>query len=187
MRQEDKFMSAQLYTIGHSNRPLDEFLALLARHAIQALVDIRRFPGSKKFPHFNQPELEAALKEAGIEYHWLEKLGGRRPKSESGPSRNLGLRNESFRNYADYMQTEEFEQGINELLKIAASERAGMMCAESLFWSCHRRLVSDFLVARGVVVQHIMPGGEIKSHTLTSGAVVKGQCVTYPGQQSLFA
>jgi uncharacterized protein (DUF488 family) len=141
-------MRRKLFTIGHSNHPLDRFLALLAQHEIKALVDIRRFPGSRKHPHFNQENLAAALQEAGIEYRWIEALGGRRHKQED-ESPNLGLRNESFRNYADYMLTEEFHQGIDELLKLAKKKRAAFMCAEGLFWQCHRRLVSDFLLAGG--------------------------------------
>src|SRR2546421_10532889 len=106
-------MSPQLFTIGHSTHPLDRFLDLLTSHGIEVLADIRRFPGSRKFPHFNQENLVSTVPEAGIEYHWLEALGGRR-KTTNGSSVNLGLRNESFRNYADYMLTEEFREGIEQ-------------------------------------------------------------------------
>src|SRR5262245_26718941 len=152
-------MRKQLFTIGHSNQPLDRFLTLLARHRIKVLVDIRRFPGSKKFPHFNQNNLAAALQEAGIAYRWLEVLGGRRHGAKSDSSLNMGLQNQGFRNYADYMLTEEFHHGVETSLKIGGRKRAAIMCAEALFWRCHRRLVSDFLVANGVTVQHIMPTG----------------------------
>ncbi len=178
-------MPPAVLTIGHSNHPLERFLALLARHEVEALVDIRRFPGSRKHPHFHRDNLAAFLPRSGVEYHWLEALGGRRHKQRD-ESRNLGLENRGFRNYADYMGTEEFREGAEKLLEIARRKRTATMCAEGLFWQCHRRLVSDFLVASGVTVQHIMPGGELRPHTLTSGAVIEGGQVTYPGEKSLF-
>ena len=172
-------------TIGHSNHPLDRFLALLARHGVEALVDIRRFPGSRKHPHFNRDSLAAALPKSGVEYHWLEALGGRRHKQRD-ESPNMGLGNEGFRNYADYMLTDEFRGGVEKLLEVARRKRTAIMCAEGLFWQCHRRLVSDFLVAKGVAVQHIMPSGELRPHKLTTGAVIDSRRVTYPGEKSLF-
>ena len=155
-------MRMQLFTIGHSNHPLDRFLSLLIQHKIGALVDIRRFPDSRKHPYFNQTNLAAALQQAGVEYHWIEALGGRRPK-QTDESPNLGLRHEGFRNYADYMLTEEFRQGVNELLKLSKKKRTAFMCAEGLFWQCHRRLVSDFLLANNITVQHIMPNGDVSA------------------------
>jgi uncharacterized protein (DUF488 family) len=175
----------KLLTIGHSNHPLDHFLALLARHEVEALVDIRRFPGSRKHPHFHRDSLAAALEESGVEYHWLEALGGRRPKQRD-ESPNLGLENQGFRNYADYMLSDEFREGVEKLLEVARRKRTAIMCAEGLFWQCHRRLVSDSLVANGVVVQHIMPDGELRAHTLTTGAVIEDGRVTYPGKKTLF-
>jgi uncharacterized protein (DUF488 family) len=170
-----------LFTIGHSTHPLDHFLALLARHRIKDVVDIRRFPSSRKFPHFNQAKLASALKKVGIAYHWLEVLGGRRHKRESSShSPNLGLQNEGFRNYADHMLTAEFREGVQKLLEVAGREPIAIMCAEALFWRCHRRLVSDFLVANGVAVQHIFPNGEVRAHRLTKGAVIEKGRVTYP-------
>src|SRR5947209_5483059 len=133
-------MKHQLFSIGHSTLPLDRFLALLARHRIESLVDIRRFPGSRKFPHMGRQTLARSLRKAGIEYHWLEDLGGRRPstgRAESSPNR--GLHNQGFRNYADYMLTDPFRRGIGELLVIVAGKRTAMMCAEAVFWRCHRR------------------------------------------------
>jgi uncharacterized protein (DUF488 family) len=179
-------MTRQLYTIGHSNQLMDQFLALLALHQIEALADVRRFPGSRKFPQFNQASLSEALQGAGIEYHWFEALGGRRQKRQT-ESPNLGLENESFRNYADYMMTQEFQQGIDKLLEIADRQRTTIMCAEAVFWRCHRRLVSDFLLIQGVAVQHIMPTGELRPHELTAGAVMEGGKVTYPKEKSLFS
>ena len=178
-------MPPAVFTVGHSNHPLERFLALLARHGVEALVDIRRFPSSRKHPHFNRDNLAAALPKSSMEYHWLEALGGRRHKQRD-ESPNLGLQNRGFRNYADYMLTPEFQEGVGRLLEVARSRRTAMMSAEGLFWQCHRRLVSDFLEANGLTVQHIMPSGELRPHKLTTGAVVEGWRVTYPGEKSLF-
>lgn len=178
-------MPPPVLTIGHSNHSLGQFLALLARHHVQALIDIRRFPGSRAHPHFQQDHLAAALPKSGINYHWLEALGGRRRKQRE-PSPNLGLENRGFRNYADYMLTGEFQKGVENLLEIARQKRTAILCAEGLFWRCHRRLVSDFLVASGVTVHHIMPTGDVRPHRLTNGAVTEGGRVTYPGAKSLF-
>ena len=179
-------MRPAVLTIGHSNHPLDRFLALLARHGVGALADIRRIPGSRKHPHFNRDSLGSSLHKSGIEYHWMEALGGRRHKRRD-ESPNFGLENQSFRNYADYMLTDEFREGVEKLLEVAGQKRTAIMCAEGLFWQCHRRLVSDFLVANGVAVEHIMPAGELRPHTLTKGAVIDGGKVTYSGEKSLFA
>jgi uncharacterized protein (DUF488 family) len=176
-----------LFSIGHSTHPLERFLALLTQHGIEALVDIRRFPGSRKFPQFNRDALAGALQTAGIAYDWLEALGGRRGRRKSMASAiNLGLQNASFRNYADYMHTPEFREGVAKLVESARCKTTALMCAEGLFWRCHRRLVSDFLMARGITVQHIMPNGDSKAHQLTPGAVIEGRKVTYPGEKSLF-
>lgn len=173
-------MSPQLFSIGHSTHPLDRFLALLSQHGIEVLADIRRFPGSRKFPQFNQDNLASNLLKAGIEYRWLESLGGRRRKQANGSFNNLGLRNESFRNYADYMLTDEFRAGVDQLLAIGRRKLTAFMCSESVFWRCHRRLVSDFLNVYGITVQHIMPSGELRLHTLTKGARVEAGELTYP-------
>jgi uncharacterized protein (DUF488 family) len=173
------------FTLGHSNHPLERFLALLAQHGIEALVNIRRFPGSRKHPHFNRDDLAAALPKSGVAYRWLEALGGRRHQQQDD-SPNLGLANQGFRNYADYMLTDEFRSAVEQLLETARQKRTAIMCAEGLFWQCHRRLVSDFLEGNGVMVRHIMPSGELRSHTLTTGAEVEGGRVTYPGEKSLF-
>jgi uncharacterized protein (DUF488 family) len=178
-------MPPAVLTIGHSNHPLDRFLTLLARHEVEALVDIRRFPGSRKHPHFHRDNLAAALPKSGVEYDWLEALEGRRHK-QWDDSPNLGLENRGFRNYADHMLTDEFREGVKKLLEVARRKRTAIMCAEGLFWQCHRRLVSDFLTARGVTVQHIMPGGELQPHNLTHGAVIESGHVSYPGERSLF-
>ncbi|SFH63094.1 DUF488 domain-containing protein [Planctomicrobium piriforme] len=184
---DGRFKNVELFTIGHSNQPLEDFLDLLKQHQITALVDIRRFPGSRAFPQFNQETLSTALRDHGIEYHWFESLGGRRPASKSaGPSPNLGLKNPSFRNYADYMATGDFQTGIEALSKIAAAKKTAIMCSESVFWRCHRRLVSDFWTAQGGLIQHIFSSGEIKPHQMTEGAKINQGTVTYPGPKTLF-
>ena len=127
----------ELYTIGHSTHPLDGFLGLLARHGVEALADVRRFSGSRKHPHFNRDRLATSLPEAGVEYHWFEALGGRRGKA-SGSAKTLGLRTESFRNYADYMATPEFQAAVAQLVELARRRRTAFMCAEGLFWRCRR-------------------------------------------------
>ena len=176
----------QVFTIGHSSHPLDNFLALLQQHRIEALVDIRRFPGSRKHPHFSRENVAATLPGHGIEYHWLEALGGRRHRKKTDPpSPNPGLRDQSFRNYADYMLTDEFRQGVATLLAIAGNRRTVFMCAEGLYWQCHRRLVSDFLLANGVSIQHIFPNGKLKPHTLTPGVKLDDGTVTYPAPATL--
>jgi uncharacterized protein (DUF488 family) len=178
---------AEVFTIGHTNHAIDQFLALLERHNIEAVADVRRFPGSRKYPHFNREQLSTSLAEHGLEYHWLESLGGRRKaRIDASSSPNLGLRNESFRNYADYMLTEEFRQGVADLLKLARRKRTATLCAEGLFWQCHRRLVSDYLRANGMAVWHIFPNGDAKPHELTKEANVNAGQVTYPPPRSLF-
>ena len=134
----------------------------------------------QKTPQFNQDQLASTLSQAGIEYRWFEILGGRRGKSASGSSQNLGLRNESFRNYADYMLTNTFRQAIEHLLAVAGDKPTALMCSESVFWRCHRRLVGDFLLVKGIAVRHIMPSGELRSHKLTTGAQVEAGVLTYP-------
>jgi uncharacterized protein (DUF488 family) len=171
----------QLYSIGHSNQPLEKFLSLLVEHRIKNLVDIRRFPGSRKYPWSNRDNLASSLEAAAIGYNWIEGLGGRR-RSESGSARspNLGLRNEGFRNYADYMRTDDFRHAVDQLVQIADHRRTTMMCAEAVFWRCHRRLVSDFLLMdRKVEVQHIFPSGEVRPHVLTAGATMEQGKLTY--------
>jgi uncharacterized protein (DUF488 family) len=181
-------MNVMLFTIGHSNLPLDRFLGLMAQHRIEALADIRRFPSSRTFPHFNRDNLSTALQGAGIEYHWLEGLGGRRSKQEvNASSPNQGLENEGFRNYADYMMTDVFRAAVGQLMTIAESKRTAVMCAESVYWRCHRRLVSDFLLANDVTVQHIFPNGELRPHLPTPGVQIEAGQVRYPSaQKSLF-
>jgi uncharacterized protein (DUF488 family) len=171
-----------LYTIGHSTRSIDELIAALNAHEIRALVDIRAFPMSRRLPHFNRESLENTLPAAGIEYHWLPALGGHRKKIRDD-SPNLALRNASFRNYADYMLTADFQQGIGELLGMANRSRTAYMCAERVYFKCHRMLVSDWLVANGHEVFHIDAAGPVKTHKLMPEAqLVDGQ-VIYGGDR----
>jgi uncharacterized protein (DUF488 family) len=177
-------MEPRLFSIGHSNLPLDRLVGLLTRHGIEALADIRRYPGSRTFPYLSRDNLAAALPQAGIEYHWMEALGGRRRATKdpgAAPSPNLGLRNEAFRSFADYMLTDEFRRAIETLLDLAGRKPTAMMCSEAVYWRCHRRLVSDFLEARGIVVQHIFSDGKLRPHALTEGARIDQGRVSYPG------
>src|SRR3954452_23027387 len=154
---------ATLYTIGHSTRRIDELIAALQAHSIETLVDIRAFPMSRRLPHFNRENLERSLAEAGIRYVWMKDLGGRRKKSlEDSP--NIALRNDSFRNYADYMLTPEFGRATAELIKLAEHSRTAYMCAERVYFHCHRMLVSDWLVAHRKEVLHIDATGPTRTH-----------------------
>jgi len=166
-----------LYTIGHSTRTLDDLIETLRAHEIQTLVDIRAFPMSRRLPHFNRESLEKALAQTGITYRWLPALGGRRKKTRDD-SPHIALRNDSFRNYADYMLTAEFEQGVEELLKLAERSRTAYLCAERVYFHCHRMLVSDWLVAHGHQVFHIDGKGPAKPHQLMPEArLVEGRVI----------
>jgi uncharacterized protein (DUF488 family) len=176
---------ATLYTIGHSTRTIDEFLTVLRAHGIQTLVDIRAFPASRRLPHFNREALEATLPEVDIRYLWMKSLGGYRKKTRED-SPNIALRNASFRNYADYMLTPEFEAAIAELTHVAHESPSAYMCAERVWFQCHRMLVSDWLVAHGHNVLHIDGEGPPRAHRLTAEArLVKNQLL-YPGDSLLF-
>jgi uncharacterized protein (DUF488 family) len=175
---------ATLYTIGHSTRGLDELIQALQAHSIQALVDIRSFPMSRRLPHFNRESLEKSLPEAGIRYVWLKELGGRRRKIRDD-SPNIALRSPSFRNYADYMLAAEFEHGIAELIALSEHTPTAYMCAERLYFRCHRMLVSDWLVAHGHEVLHIDGTAPPKPHKLTpEGRLVDGKLI-YRGDRLL--
>ncbi|HWC20510.1 MAG TPA: DUF488 domain-containing protein [Terriglobales bacterium] len=166
---------ATIYTIGHSTRELPELIFALQAHGIRALADIRSFPMSRRLPHFNRDSLEQELPRAGIEYSWLKELGGRR-KRQAQNSPNLALRNDSFRNYADYMLTPEFKAGIGRLLQKAAEGRVAIMCAERVYFRCHRMLVSDYLTAHGHEVLHIDNEKPARPHKMMAEAqLVDGQ------------
>lgn len=176
--------SWELFTIGHSNQPLEHFMGLLEQHAIDVLVDVRRFPGSRKYPHFGQDALQAAATRQGLDYQWFEGLGGRRNKVPAvDKTCNAGLRNQSFHNYADYMLSSEFSEAFTELAQLASNRRTTIMCSESVFWRCHRRLISDYALTYRARVWHIFPDGRLRPHVLTSGAVVQAEDlarVVYP-------
>ena len=168
---------ATLYTIGHSTRTLDELVSALMAHGIKTLVDIRAFPMSRRLPHFNRGALERSLPEQGIHYLWMQALGGYR-KATREDSPHTALRNASFRNYADYTLTPEFEQAAAELLKIAGGSRTAYMCAERVYFRCHRMIVSDWLVAHGHEVFHIDAEGPTRPHRLFAEArVIDGQMI----------
>jgi uncharacterized protein (DUF488 family) len=194
---------AVIYTIGHSTRTFDELVAALRKHGIVTLVDIRAFPMSRRLPHFNRESLEVELARCGIRYVWMRELGGRRKKVLK-ESPNTGLRNDSFRNYADYMMTEEFAEGIGRLLEIAsrsdlilpsprADDKGGaprsgtaIMCAERMYFQCHRMLVSDYLVAHGHSVLHIDDEKQTpRKHTLMAEAQLVEGKLLYDGGRLL--
>ena len=173
-----------LYTIGHSTRTLDELIEALQAHSIQTLVDIRAFPMSRRLPHFNRESVEKALPQAGIRYAWMKALGGYRKKIlEDSP--NIALRNASFRNYADYMLTEDFQHAMDELLQLAEQAPTAYMCAERLYFQCHRMLVSDWLVGHGHEVFHIDSRGPVKPHKLTAEARMINGHLVYRGDRLL--
>jgi uncharacterized protein (DUF488 family) len=175
---------ATLFTIGHSTRSLDELIEALQAHSIGTLVDIRSVPMSRRLPHFNRESLEKSLPEAGIRYVWMKELGGRRKKS-LGDSPNVALRNDSFRNYADYMLTPEFEKAVAELVSLGERSRTAYMCAERVYFRCHRMLVSDWLVAHGHEVLHIDDVKPPKAHRLMSEArLIEGRLI-YRGDRLL--
>ena len=163
-----------IWTIGHSTRQLDELVELLKSFSILRVVDIRNYPGSKRYPHFNKEALEISLPENNIAYTHLKELGGRR-KPIPG-SVNTAWRNEAFRGYADYIETDDFKKAIEKLETIALQERTAYMCSEAVWWSCHRSLVSDYLKIRGWKVWHIMDIGKATEHPYTKPArVINGQ------------
>lgn len=176
-----------VWTVGHSTRSWEEFVAALREFSIETLCDIRAWPSSRKFPHFNGKAMCAALAREGIAYHWMgEALGGRRKRGLGAASPNKSLRSPGFRNYADHMQSELFRRALEDLVKLADRSRTAVMCAEALHFRCHRWVLSDALVARGVRVVHIRDRCEHGEHRLSRGAKVVDGMVTYPGENDLF-
>lgn len=175
---------ATIWTIGHSTRTLEVFLALLADYRIEAIADVRRFPGSRRYPYFASEAMAESLPAHGIDYQWLPKLGGRRKVQPGSP--NTAWRNASFQGYADYIATEEFAEGLDALLTLAAQRRTAMMCAEVVWWRCHRSLVSDVLKVRGIEVIHIIDATHSTQHPYTSPArIVDGKLSYAPAQGAL--
>lgn len=167
-----------VYTIGHSNRSFDDFLGMLKAQDVEQLVDVRTAPGSKRNPQFLGSFLASALAGHGIRYAHMKELGGFRKPQPDSP--NTGWRNESFRGYADYMATAEFERALDRLQEVAAGPTTTIMCAEAVPWRCHRSLIADALTIRGVRVDHIMSRNKAQIHTLTRFARVEDGKLTYP-------
>lgn len=168
-----------IWTLGHSTRSPEEFDELLRANKIEVLVDVRSFPGSRRYPQFNKPELSRRLDSIGLTYLHLPALGGRRRPSPD--SKNTAWKNSSFRAYADHMESEEFRQGIEALLEVAQTERTAVMCAEALWWRCHRSLIADFLKAKGVDVIHILDAVKTQAHPFTSAARIVDGRLSYEG------
>jgi uncharacterized protein (DUF488 family) len=166
-----------IWTIGHSTHTLEELVAMLNSFEIKLLADIRSFPGSRKFPQFNKENLEVSLPENGIEYVHLKKLGGRRKVNPA--SKNISWRHLAFRAYADYMETSDFKEGIEELEKLAQRQRTAYMCSEAVWWRCHRSMVSDYLKSKGWKVMHIMAIAKEEEHPYTSPAKIVNEQLSY--------
>ena len=173
----NKVVTSTIYTIGHSTHSLAEFLRMLQSFDIKILVDIRSLPGSRKFPQFNKENLKLSLEGAEIQYMHLAYLGGRRKVKKD--SKNNRWNNDSFKGYADYMETEEFESAIVKLKHIALEKHTAYMCSEAVWWRCHRSMVSDYLQAKGWIVLHIMATGKVQEHKYTAPARIAGGKVLY--------
>ncbi len=173
--------SLTVWTVGHSTRTIEEFIDILRQHRIEILVDVRHFPGSRRFPHFGKIALHDALVAAGIRYEHLVELGGRRPVRPD--SRNVAWRNASFRGYADYTETQPFRDGVARLLEIARAGRTAFMCSEALWWRCHRSIIADYLRATGVEVFHILGARKVQAHPYTAAAQMVDGHLSYAGSQ----
>jgi uncharacterized protein (DUF488 family) len=171
-----------VFTVGHSTLPIERFVAVLAAYDIARLADVRTVPRSRRNPQFNADALRASLRAANIDYVPFGELGGLR-KPRPG-SQNEGWRNESFRGYADYMQTDEFTEGVERLVKLAGECRTAIMCAEAVPWRCHRSLVADALLVRGIAVVEVLSETNWQEHALTEFAHVAGTTITYPSTQA---
>lgn len=181
MRPGPARAAPRLYTIGHSTRPLDQLVALLEEHGVTHLVDVRSVPRSRRHPHFSREALAGSLPERGIAYTHLPGLGGlRKPRPDSI---NAGWRVAGFRGFADYMETAAFEESLGVLLELASRQTTAIMCAEAVPWRCHRTLISDAIVARGVAVEHILEARSLRAHTLTPWARIEAGRISYPGPQ----
>ncbi len=172
---------AKIWTVGHSTRSIAGFISLLEENGIQAIADVRIFPGSKRYPQFDKEALAQSLGARGIRYEHFPELGGRR-KPKPGSS-NVAWRNDAFRGYADYMETEPFRRGVERLLHLVNDAGpVAIMCAEAVWWRCHRALISDFLKAHGTVVEHIAGSHQVRSHPFTSAAHLIGGELSYGSQ-----
>ena len=175
MKAKEPKSRSRIWTIGHSTRKIDIFVELLKENGIKLVADVRMFPGSKRYPQFGREALGRSLNEVGIRYEHFPELGGRRKAKPD--SKNTAWRNEMFRGYADYMETKDFQKGVERLLELAEKSGAtAIMCAEAVWWRCHRSLISDYLKGRGVEVLHILDRGKVESHPFTSAAkIVNGE------------
>jgi uncharacterized protein (DUF488 family) len=179
--QDIAWPAGTVFTVGHSTLPIERFLSLLAAYGIEQVADVRTVPRSRRNPQFNADALRESLQAAGVFYVPLGELGGlRKPRADS---QNAGWRNASFRGYADYMQTEDFGAGLERLIELAAERRTAIMCAEAVPWRCHRSLVADALIVRGIGVVEILSETSYRDHALTPFASVAGTKVTYPPTQ----
>ncbi|MEU1367791.1 DUF488 domain-containing protein [Streptomyces sp. NPDC005803] len=176
-------MTNRICTVGHSTRAFDDMLELLRTNEISCLVDVRSFPSSRKFPQWNQQEIMDALP-PGIAYRWIRELGGRRHTPKGVPSVNGAWRVKAFRDYADYMASDDFERGLHELLDVAARERPAIMCSEAVPWRCHRRLITDALIVAGAEVVHIMSPTTAKPAVLNEHAEIRNGHLVYPPEGS---
>jgi uncharacterized protein (DUF488 family) len=173
-----------VYTIGHSTRSIGEFLGMLQEAAVTRVVDVRAFPASRRHPQFNSSALAAALEDAGIDYHHVPALGGRRGVKKSGPSRNGLWKVDAFRNYADYAETPAFAAALDALEALAGERPTAFMCAEAVWWQCHRRLITDYMLARGWTVIHLLAPAHRQEARLTPGAIVdRDGTIAYPAPQ----
>ena len=180
-QQPNEWPEHAILTLGHSTLPIEKFLALLAAYGIERVIDVRTVPRSRHNPQFNEDDLAAALKEAGVDYARLPALGGlRRPRKDSP---NAGWHNEGFRGFADHMQTEAFRLGLDALVAMAKRQRVAILCAEAVPWRCHRSLIADALVVRAVPVVEILSEADHRMHALTPFAHVEGATITYPPEQ----
>ncbi|HEY4955940.1 MAG TPA: DUF488 domain-containing protein [Gemmatimonadaceae bacterium] len=166
-----------IWTIGHSTRPIADFIELLSANDIETVADVRRFPSSRSHPQYNQTALEAALAGAAIDYIWLPSLGGRRRPVVDSP--NSVWRNDAFRGYADHIATEEFANGLFDLLAVADGTRTAIMCSEAVWWRCHRSIIADVLCSIGFRVLHIMEVGKTSAHPYTAPARIVNGRLTY--------
>lgn len=173
----DETGAKTIWTIGHSTRSIQAFLDLLAEHRIQAIADVRSLPGSRKFPQYDQEAFAETLAAHGIAYRWLKGLGGRRRARPDSP--NDAWRNPSFRGYADHMSSPEFALGMSELHDMADASRTALMCAEAVWWRCHRSMIADALCTQGTRVLHIMDAGHAVPHPMTSPARIVDGRLTY--------
>ena len=172
-------MKKTVWTVGHSTHGGEEFVEILKAHGVQVLVDVRTFPGSRRYPQFNREALSESLAQAGIEYKHEPRLGGRRaPRADS---HNTAWRNAQFRGYADHMETAVFKKGVEDLLELASDARVAVMCAEAVWWRCHRSLIADYLKAKGHTVLHIIDQKKIEEHPFTSAALIVEGELSYRG------